>query len=238
MAMKHLFASGLRAIAILALALPAIACAAENGAAARYAGDPYMGPVSVRVRAPDGTLKKTDAGTASAHFEKLRDGRTRLVVDGLINKETASFIVDGSDSASGWRANESGVTMNLTPGGSLRGSGDAATQRFDFNGAVTDAHFGLDVELEVLQSKRGGPPPGTTFLFHYDLDRVAGAARTASLRPSAAGIAASSGKRTTSGRSAAESNRRCKRTVWQTRNVASLSSAPMIMTRVPVCVQW
>lgn len=227
----------LRAIALLLLALPAAACAAESGAAARYAGDPYMGPVSVRVRAPDGSLKKTDAGTASAHFEELRDGRTRLVVDGMINRETASFVVNGSDSASGWRAVEQGVTMSLSPGGNLRGSGDATSQRFDFNGSVSEAHFGLDVELTVLQSKRGGPPPGTTFLFHYDLDRVAGAAHTASLQPAAAGIA-SSGKRTTSGRSAAESNRKCKRTVWQTRNVASLSSAPMIMTRVPVCVQW
>jgi len=238
--MEHLRARWSRAIAILALALPAIACAAENGAAARYAGEPYMGVVDVRVRAPDGTLKKTDAGTASAHFEKLGNGRMRLVVDGLINKQTASFVVDGSDSASGWRANEDGVTMNLTPGGSLRGSGTAAAgvQRLGFDGAVTDAHFGLDMEMEVLRSKPGGPPPGTKFLFHYDLDRDAAASRVATrAAPAAAGIAASP-VRTTSGRTPRESNRRCKRTVWQTRNVASLSSAPMIMTRVPVCVQW
>jgi hypothetical protein len=43
---------------------------------------------------------------------------------------------------------------------------------------------------------------------------------------------------TRSGPTTAENNRRCKRTVWQTRNVASLSSAPMIMVRVPKCVAW
>ena len=230
MAMEHL-----RAIALLALALPAAACAAENGAAARYAGEPYMGAVTARVRAPDGTLKKTDIGTGSAHFERLRDGRTRLVVDGLINKQTASFVLDGSDSAAGWRASDEGVTMSLAPGGSLRGSGTAGVQRLGFDGAVSDAHFGLDMEMEVLRSKPGGPPPGTKFLFRYDLNRDATASR--GIAAAAAGVAASQA-RTSSGRSAAQSNRRCKRTVWQTRNVASLSSAPMIMTRVPVCVQW
>ncbi|HJR73196.1 MAG TPA: hypothetical protein VJ806_06115 [Luteimonas sp.] len=238
MAMEYLRGKGLHAIAWLALALPAIAYAAENGAAARYAGEPYMGTVTARVRSPDGALKKTDTGTGSAHFERLSNGRTRLVVDGLINKQTASFVLDGSDNASGWRASEDGVTMNLAPGGNLRGSGTAGgTQRLDFDGAVTDAHFGLDMEMEVLRSKPGGPPPGTKILFRYDLNRDATASRGIGTRASAAGIAASP-VRTTSGRSATQSNRRCKRTVWQTRNVASLSSAPMIMTRVPVCVQW
>ena len=94
----------LRTLAVVLLTLPAMACAAESGTAARYAGDAYMGQVSVRVRAPDGTLKKTDAGTGSAHFEKLGNGRIRFVVDGLISKQTASFVMDGSDCASGWRA--------------------------------------------------------------------------------------------------------------------------------------
>lgn len=233
MAMKRM-----HAIALLALALPAAACAAENGAAARYAGEPYMGAVTARVRAPDGTLKKTDVGTGSAHFERLSDGRTRLVVDGLINKQTASFVLDGNDAAAGWRASDEGVTMNLAPGGSLRGSGTAGgTQRLNFDGAVTDAHFGLDMEMEVLRSKPGGPPPGTKILFRYDLNRDGTSSRGLGAQATAAGIA-SSQVRTTSGRSAVQSNRRCKRTVWQTRNVASLSSAPMIMTRVPVCVQW
>jgi len=218
----------IRPIAILALVLPAIACAGEAGTAARYAGDPYMGAVSVRVRAPDGSLKKTDAGNASAHFQKLGNGRTRLVVDGSINKETAGFALDGSDS----------VVVDIAPGGGIRGSGSTGVQRFGFNGSVNDAHFGLDVELEVLKSKPGGPPPGTTFLFHYDLDRVAGAAsRAVAARATASGIAPASA-RARSGAASSSGNRKCKRTIWQTRNVASMSSAPMIMTQVPVCVEW
>lgn len=229
----------LRTIAALLLALPAMACAAESGTAARYAGDAYMGPVSVRVRAPDGSLKKTDAGTGSAHFERLGNGRIRFVVDGLISKQTASFVMDGSDSASGWRASEEGVVLNIAPGGGIRGSGNTATQRLNFDGSVSDAHLGLNVELEVATSKPGGPPPGTTYLFRYDLDRVAGSAtRAAATRVASAGIAPAASTRTRSSAPAASGNRKCKRTVWQMRNVASLSSAPMIMTRVPVCVQW
>ncbi len=228
----------IRSIAILALVLPAIACAGEAGTAARYAGDPYMGAVSVRVRAPDGSLKKTDAGNASAHFQKLGNGRTRLVVDGLINKETAGFALDGSDSGSGWRASNEGVVVDIAPGGGIRGSGSTGVQRFGFNGNVNDAHFGLDVELQVLRSKPGGPPPGTTFLFHYAWDRVAGAAsRAVATRATASGIAPASA-RTRSSAASSSGNRKCKRTIWQTRNVASMSSAPMIMTQVPVCVEW
>lgn len=229
----------IRAIAILALALPFLACAAESGTAARYAGAPYMGDVGVRVRTPDGTLKRTDAGTGSAHFKRLSNGRIQLVVDGLINKETAGFVLEGNDSRSGWRAGHDDVVLDLSPSGTIRGGGTSTNQRLRFDGAVTDAHFGLDVELQVLTSKPGGPPPGTTYLFHYDLDRNAtGGPRVASVRTAAAASPVSSSKRTTSGRTAAESNRKCKRTVWQTRNVASMSGAPMIMTQVPVCVEW
>jgi len=101
---------------------------------------------------------------------------------------------------------------------------------------VSDTRIGLDVELEVLKSGAGGPAPGTTLLYHYDLSRNAGSqGRIAAT--SGANIAPSA-SRTTGKRSAAESNRKCKRTVWQTRNVASLSSAPMIMVQVPKCVEW
>lgn len=225
--------------AILMLGISAAACGGDTGSAGRYAGQPYMGDVDVRVRAPDGSLKKTDAGTGSAHFEKLGGSRTRLVVDGQIGKEPASFVLEGSDTGSGWRASNEGVVLTIAPDGSIRGSGTASTQRFRFDGKVSDARFGLDVELEVLQSKPGGPAPGTKFLFHYDLSRdaIASAGRHAATRTAAASIAPPA-VRTTSGRSTAESNRKCKRTVWQTRNVASLSSAPMIMVRVPKCVQW
>lgn len=224
--------------AILMLGASAAASGSDTGTAARYAGQPYMGDVDVRVRAPDGSLKKTDKGTGSAHFEKLGGSRTRLIVDGQIGKEPASFVLEGSDTGSGWRASNEGVVLTITPDGSIRGNGNASTQRFRFDGKVSDARFGLEVELEVLQAKPGGPAPGTKFLFHYDLSRdaVASAGRTAP-RTTAAGLVPTA-TRTTSGRSAAQSNRKCKRTVWQTRNVASLSSAPMIMVRVPQCVQW
>ncbi len=228
--MKPMF----RTIAFLVLALPSLACAAQTGTAARYAGAPYMGDVGVRVRAPDGALKRTDAGTGSAHFKRLSNGRIQLVVDGLINKETAGFVLEGNDSRSGWRAGHDDVVLDLTPGGTIRGGGTSTNQRLRFDGNVTDAHFGLDVELRVLTSKPGGPPPGTTYLFHYDLQRSAAGVRTAT----AAGIAPS-GKRITSGSGAASKGKgKCKRTIWQTRNVASMSGAPMIMTQVPVCVEW
>ncbi|MCL1636180.1 hypothetical protein M2650_16285 [Luteimonas sp. SX5] len=223
-----------RTIAILALALPFLACAAETGTAARYAGAPYTGDVDVRVRTPDGALKRTDAGTGSAHFKRLSNGRIQLVVDGLINKETAGFVLEGNDSRSGWRAGHDNVVLDMSPGGAIRGGGTSTNQRLRFDGNVTDAHFGLDVELQVLTSKPGGPPPGTTYLFHYDLDRSA----ASDIRTASAGIAPS-GKRVTSGNSASSKSKgKCKRTVWQTRNVASMSGAPMIMTQVPVCVEW
>jgi hypothetical protein len=100
--------------------------------------------------------------------------------------------------------------------------GTAYPQRFRLDGHVSDERFDLKIELELLERNQKGRPPGTKFLFTYSLERDSG--------KNGADVAAR-------GRPS-KSDRKCKRTVWQTRNVANLGGGPMIMVRVPQCVEW
>ncbi len=72
--------------------------------------------------------------------------------------------------------------------------------------------------MEASKNKRGFPR-GTKFLFSYNLSRQANPQASGTVEP---------------GKKAAG---KCKRIIWQFRNIANLGGGPMIMTQVPVCVE-
>lgn len=188
-----------------------------------YGGEPYLGKVDVNGYVPDNFSNGIeDSGTGSAYFTKTEDGKIRLVVTGNINQPSdAGFVVEGIETDSGWSSSEGGVNIVIGKDGKISGSGVSHPNRLLFNGLVSAENFDLEVETELLEANQKGLPPGTKIIFSYDLQRTI-------KREEADAVVPGNSENT---------NRPCKRTVWQVRNIANLSGGPMIMTQVPVCVE-
>jgi hypothetical protein len=212
-----------RLVATLGLltATAAFGGSSNAGTVQTYAGDPYIGRVDVRILIPGKASEQRDSGTGSAYFTKTDNGQTRLVVSGSIRKDSdTGFVVDGSESKSGWSSRDS--SLSIGKDGQITGSSVEHPNRYRFNGVLSEGKFDLKVEHELLAGSKQGLPPRTKFVFSYDLRREAGT-KDAS--------APGSEKKTVG-------DRRCKRTIWQMRNVANMGGGPMIMVRVPQCVSW
>lgn len=193
----------------------------DAGVMQAYGGNPYLGGVDVRILVP-GEGDRQDSGTGSAQFTKTDDGQTRLVVSGSIRKASdTGFAIDGKASQSGWNSRDGSLSIGAD--GKIGGSTLQPPYQIRINGFVTGEKFNLTVEQELMEASKnkGGFPRGTKFVFSYSLSRQANQQTTGTTSP---------GKK-------AAGNSKCKRIVWQFRNIANLGGGPMIMTQVPVCVE-
>lgn len=221
-------ANFLRGLLLFFLALPALSACGNAKEREFPLGDaqaPYLGSVRVRVMDQDRSdITARDTGTASAHFVDQEDGSARLVVVGNIRKAAdAGFAVDGSYDEAGWQSQMGGVRLSIGRDGTISGGGDSESQRLRFSGSASRTSFRMDVELELLASNAGGMPPGTRFLFSYDLSRDSGEQGRAPLQSDVAEAAGGN------------SERRCERIVWKVRNVAGFGGS-MQMIQVPECI--
>jgi hypothetical protein len=130
-------------------------------------------------------------------------------------------VVEGIESDSGWSSSEGGVDIVIGKDGKISGSGVSHPNRLLFKGLVSAENFDLEVETFLLEANQKGLPPGTKIIFSYDLKRTIDREEADAVVPG----------------NNEQSDRKCKRTVWQVRNIANVSGGPMIMTQVPVCVE-
>jgi len=226
------------AVAFVGVCIAACGKGTAAGPAGGHASGPYLGAVNVRIHAPDGVREeKKDTGTGSVHFVETARGRTRLVVVGHIRKEAdAGFVIDGIESSSGWSGRSDNVQLAIGQNGKISGGGTVHPHRFRFDGSMSDQRFDLEVELELLEATGKGLPPGTKFLFSYRLRRESGL--KSSGVTAAKHIAGHKDSDIKAARHRSKSNRKCKRTIWQMRNIANLSGGPMVVVQVPQCVNW
>lgn len=212
---------------LLLLALAAGACQARDKQTFidKFAGEPYTGPVKVRVTPPGGDAWR-QYGEGSAHFVKKANGRAQFVVFGAIDdkKGDAGFSTEGVYDASGWwRSDVKGVRLQISPSGEISGGGTIPPQRFRFSGLASDSAIDLTVEIELLQATKKNMPKGTTFRFEYDLSRARADVRADNAKTAAAGGKKSGGK--------------CRKIRYEMRPVPSMSGGAMDMIQVPVCVK-
>ena len=89
-----------------------------------------------------------------------------------------------------------------------------------YDGFVSEERFNLEVEHELLDGNEHGVLSGAKVTYKYALSCEVNENANSTVAPEEG-----------------NGDRECRRTVWQTRNVANLSGGPMIMIQVPVCVE-
>jgi hypothetical protein len=201
--------------ATLALTVSGLAEEAASDFKDRFAGDPFLGPIKVTATVPEEGEVIRDSGRASAQFIAEGASQLRLVVNGHIKEEgDAGFAVSGLYDKAGWRSLVDGVTLQVSPDGTISGGGEQAKQRLHFKGRVSESRFELTVDVTMKEATSKGLPPGTVFQYRYMLDR----------------------RKVSSAGESDEKSGECKRIVWQARNVAGFDGS-MQMIQVPVCMK-
>lgn len=191
----------------------------------RYMGEPYVGGLEVQVILPGDPPKgsDSDSGTGSARIVDEGNGRARLVVSGTIDGGENGFTVSGAYDETGWRSDDDGPVVEISPDGRISGEGRQGIEYLTLEGTATDEAFDLVVLIELLAPTENGVPAGTMFRFIYDLDRSLDIAEPRDPPPSTDSSGGSSGDE-------------CDEIVWRTRNVAN-PFGTMQMVQVPVCVE-
>lgn len=214
----------LRLTCLLSLVLATSGCEGREASFVQpFAGDPYLGDVTVRILSPDGGSLE-QSGRASARIEDRGDS-ARLTVFGAIENEAgdAGFTLEGQQDARGWRSESGAVSLRIDPEGRITGGGTLAPQAFSFDGRVSPSALHLVTRIELLARSQGDLPAGTVFEFVYDLSRAA-----------TAGPATADGE--ASREQAGDDNGQCSEIRYEMRPVASLGEGTMSMMQVPVCV--
>lgn len=217
----------LRLSCLLTLALAASGCQGREASFVQpFAGDPYTGEVTVRVRSPDGgSLERS--GHASARIVETQGGRARLTVFGAIENEAgdAGFTIEGRQDGQGWQGDTGAVSLRIAPDGSITGQGTIAPQAYSFDGRVSPSDFQLLTRVKLLERSQGDLPAGTVFEFDYDLSRAtpSGAETTV----------ADAGTEPAKARSGEDGQ--CSQIRYEMRPVADLGDGTMSMIQVPVC---
>lgn len=206
----------IRLLAILCLWFAGHAARADDAATGPrpiVAAAPYTGEVVARVRKPGASVDEQEnrVGTASARFVDIGKGRSRLVVKGSIRKAANGFAVEGAAGDAGWSGRSDALRLVIAQDGRISGEGAEPRHRLRFAGLARTDRFDLSVELHLLQPHEG-LPAGTTIVFDYALSRTAAKGATAA-------AAAPLGKPQAAAKK--KSERKCSRTVWQTRTVTT-----------------
>ena len=190
--------------------------------AARYAGAPYQGRVTVSIRPPGWTTGDSnyEYGTGSAAFTALHGDAVRFVLTGSIARQgDAGFAAEGTQHAGGWSSGPGDVVLSVDKDGPITGGGTAPPNRYRFNGLLEPDRLQLDVDLELLQRGQGGMPAGTHFLFEYRLHRpLPQIAQRRRKEP-------------------ADDNGDCKRVEYHLKSVPNLFGGAMGMVSVPECIR-
>ncbi|MDN5782035.1 MAG: hypothetical protein L0H23_08445 [Luteimonas sp.] len=217
-----------RLTCLLALALAAGGCDGREPAPLLqpFAGDPYMGDVTVRITPPGGQPWE-QSGRASARIVDGPDGRARLTVFGAIEDEKgdAGFTLDGHQDARGWRSDSDSMTLAIDPDGHISGGGTLAPQRFTFDGRIATTDFHLVANVELLARSNGNLPKGTTFEFVYDLSR-------ATPTPTSPTAAQDAAERNDKG----DKSGKCSEIRYEMRPIANIGDGTMSMLQVPICL--
>lgn len=209
----------------LLLGASSVACSgqANDDAFSRFKGDPYLGPVTVRILQPGAAAKagSDDSGTGTAQFIDDGHGGGRLIVTGSIAAEAdAGFVLDGSYVADGWRSRESDVIVNIGADGKISGGGVDPPNSLAFDGRVSEKTLALEVVLEQQAAGANGFPVGTRFVFDYRLARDS-----------------ANGAEQVAAGDEEDPDGPCKRIEWYMKSVVNFSGGPMGQVRVPRCIQ-
>lgn len=206
--------------ACTALASAWIALAPPAQAVVIAPGGRYAGQVVAQVQPAAGT-PKSERGRATAVFEGLGGGRSRLDLSGsLRQRNDAGFVVVLAREGAGWRSQGPGLALHIAADGRIDGGGTLEGRRIRLDGRMDAEQLRLTVETLSPPTQRGGKA-GTRIVFVYTLGAQQAKANTPKAPSANAG--ADPQKKMT-----------CKRRVWQTRNVAS-PNGTMTMIQVPVC---
>ncbi len=202
----------------ITFAAASLAACAESPPSRDNVADPWLGRLQVGVREAGAKRDmQRDRGEGTAYFEPLGNGRSRLVVSGIVEgKGDMSFMAEGRDTADGWVGDDD-ITLTIDREGRLRGEGVFSERKVMLDGRVLPERFVLTVDTELLAGNKEALPPGTRFRFDYTLSRDAA-------DDSAAGDAQA--RKLT-----------CRKTTMQPRHIANLGGGAMTMIMVPVCVE-
>lgn len=218
--------TAIRAVLMLGLLACAVACGAATGASDDvYAQGAYEGRVTAQVLEPGAARDpKRDAGTGTAQFIAIGNGRSRLVVKGNIREPgDTGFVMEGNQRASGWSGRTGNLSLVIDGNGNISGGGIENRHRIVFGGRATAERMDLTVEtVKLAQTEQGVMPAGTRIVFDYDLGRTHENTRRAATTA-------------TPVKKAQNAPGTCKRRVWRTRNVTTPGGG-MHMVQVPHCV--
>ncbi|MET0298296.1 MAG: hypothetical protein ABW036_01000 [Flavitalea sp.] len=189
----------------------------EAGFMNQYKGDPYMGDVSVTIKAPDGA-SGGKSGKSSLHFADSTNSILKFVLFGALASDAgaagdAGFILPGNTSGDNYQFTGSGMQFNISSDGKITGNFLSDKEKTTYTGNITATSFEMLARTELLQENSGGMEAGTVFNFSYNMSRKS----TASGNDDEGG-----------------SDKKCNRVVWQMRNVYNPGGA-MTMISVPVC---
>ncbi len=202
----------------ITFAAASLAACAESPPSRDNVADPWLGRLEVGVREAGARRDmQRDRGQGTAYFEPLGNGRSRLVVSGVVEgKGDMSFTAEGRETADGWVGDDD-VALTIDREGRLRGEGVLGDRKVTLDGRVLPKRFRLTVDTELLAGNKEALPPGTRFRFDYALarddadDTAAGDAEARKLT--------------------------CRKTTMQPRHIANLGGGAMTMIMVPVCVE-
>ncbi|MFJ1294114.1 hypothetical protein ACEPPZ_19005 [Paracoccus yeei] len=173
-----------------------------------YTEGTFSGRLLAEIHSTASMIPHRNYGTATARFDALPDGRTRLTLSGTIKQEgNAGFSVTGRYGPAGFRSDDKAITLSIDPEGRITGDGIEDGQSYTLSGRISAD------ELELQVQNRPVPETGATSVtgidFTYSL--------TNDLAEPEGGT--------------------CKDIRYEMRPVASIGDGTMSMISVPVCLR-
>jgi hypothetical protein len=181
-------------------------------------GDPYTGTVRVNIKTPEGK-RNNRSGNASLHFKDSTTNILWFVLFGAIddkNSESgdAGFLLPGKYDDNAWQYKSNNMRLEINRNGKISGEFITDKEKYKYSGSISATSFVMKSDIELLKPTPAGLPAGTTLYVEHRLSR-----------------SDPDKKEQTKG-----SAKKCRKTVWQLRNVWNPGGGGMIMVRVPVCV--
>ena len=206
----------LLALLIIASGLAPPARAEDPAPGARaFAGRPYTGVVSARVRPPKGSgiraVNRHGGGTAELQMTG-KDTATLLLIGNVEKDNDASFAAEGRFVGADWQGGAE-IPVRISGEGRISGSGTKDGNQMRIEGRFEGHKLDVFVELRPMSTTPGGFPVGTTFSFEYTLQHLKPRARSEG-----------SGK-----------GDGCREIVYRTKLVPNLFGGTMSTVRVPEC---
>lgn len=173
-----------------------------------YTRDSFSGRLLAEIHSTTSTIPIRNYGSATARFDALPDGRTRLTLSGTIQQEgDAGVSVTGRYGPDGFRSDGKAITLSIDPEGRITGGGMEDGQSYTFSGRISADE--LEVQVQNRPVAQTGASSVTGIDFTYSL--------TNDLAEPAGGT--------------------CKDIRYEMRPVANIGDGTMSMISVPVCLR-